>query len=93
MRINSQTSSLTGGASSPGPASSLKGSGATAPSSEDVGGPSAPSEFQALLDQARAVPTDRADRVREVKDRLASGYYHTPDAAARTADAILKANE
>ena len=41
-----------------------------------------------LLDQARAEPAVRGDRVQAAMERLQQGYYHTPASIAQTADAM-----
>jgi hypothetical protein len=64
------------------------------------GGPAAPSgtpvpstytpssELVRLLDQARAQPAVRADRVQAATERLQQGYYNTPTSIAKTAEAM-----
>ena len=42
-----------------------------------------------LLDRLRALPESRADRVRQVGERLEQGAYLTREAAEQTAAALL----
>jgi anti-sigma28 factor (negative regulator of flagellin synthesis) len=51
------------------------------------------SELQDLLKQVRQEPEVRQDRVREVAQRLANGYYLSAEAADRTAEAIQRTPE
>ena len=48
-------------------------------------------EWLRLIEQVRQEPEIREDRVREAIQRLQSGEYFSPAAAAKTADAILNA--
>jgi hypothetical protein len=48
-------------------------------------------ELLELVARVRQAPEVRAEVLQRVKQRLSGGYYLTPDAAAQTADAILRA--
>ncbi|MCC6419038.1 MAG: hypothetical protein IT429_12455 [Gemmataceae bacterium] len=63
-----------------------EGVASTTPNQASTHVPSA--QLAGLLDQVRQTPAVRPDRLREVAERLASGYYLTPEAAQQTADAI-----
>lgn len=93
MRIDPQAvSSLK--TSPPGgePASAQKPSGSPLPDAEASTHVSSP-ERQRLLHSVQQVPDVRADRVRQAAERVAGGYYNTPQAIEKTAAAILKSPE
>ena len=46
-------------------------------------------ELVRLLDQVRAQPAIRADRVQAAVERLQQGYYHTASTIAQTAAAMV----
>ena len=57
----------------------------------DTYAPSA--EWVRLVNLVKQEPEIRADRVREVAQRLQNGDYNSPESAANTADAILRSND
>jgi hypothetical protein len=50
-------------------------------------------ELVRLLDQARAQPVVRADRVQAAIERLQQGYYHTSTSIAQTAEAVTRCGD
>jgi hypothetical protein len=50
-------------------------------------------EFARLLDQVRAQPGVRADRVQAASERLQQGYYDTPTSIAQTAEAMAQCGD
>jgi hypothetical protein len=50
-------------------------------------------ELARLRDLLASEPDSRVEVLAQVANRLASGYYSTPDAALRTADAMLTSAE
>jgi hypothetical protein len=50
-------------------------------------------ELVRLLDQVRAQPAVRADRVQAALERLQQGYYHTPTSIGQTAEAMTNCND
>jgi hypothetical protein len=49
-------------------------------------------ELSNLTQRAKAEPEIRQHRIREVAQKLAQGHYSTPQAASKTASAILDAD-
>jgi hypothetical protein len=72
-----------------GPAAGRRGDTSAPRANVDSGGYSPDANFLRLVEQARSVPDVRADVVAQVATRLAAGEYDTPEAARKTADAIL----
>ncbi len=59
------------------------------PADDSAAVPSGTSDMALLLDRLRALPESRADRVRQVGERLEQGAYLTREAAEQTAAALL----
>lgn len=47
-------------------------------------------ELQKLADELQRTPEVRAELVSRTRERLESGYYSSPDAAQKTAEAMLR---
>ena len=61
----------------------------SSPADDSASVPSGTSDVAQLVDRLRAVPEVRADRVRQVGERLEQGAYLTREAAEQTAAALL----
>lgn len=78
------------------PTAEAAASGSPRPASSEAA-PAAGSDYAPsaqLLDltgRVQADPEIRADRIRDVAERLRQGYYTTPENAAATADSLLAA--
>jgi hypothetical protein len=59
------------------------------PADDSASVSSGTSDVALLLDRLRAMPEIRADRVRQVGERLEQGAYRTREAADQTAAALL----
>lgn len=70
------------------PAPAARSESALPPDSSDT---ASAQQLAALVSTVVATDEVRPELVREVARRLAAGEYETPGAAARTADAILRA--
>jgi hypothetical protein len=86
----SEKSAATGSAAGTPGANAAAGTSGGEPVSLPIDSGYLPStEFSNLTQRAKAEPGIRHQRISEVAQKLAQGHYSTPQAAARTASAIL----
>jgi len=71
------------------PARSEKAASASEDGSSHV--PSA--ELKSLLKDLRDIPEVRPEKLADAAAKIASGYYLTPEAASKTAEAILRSGD